>query len=294
MKIGRNDQCPCGSGKKYKKCCLLKDQTTTMVSNQQTQSIQNDDEDLSFDAQDFLHSTLNSLHELALSKKPHIQEYKRIRKLHGEIGDSMLDYYYSGKFEQKVDAEYAMKHRSENIIEEKNIVLLQCNFDFDTEIGMKAFQDMVMYKPALNMNCITEEFIKKNRYRKPEKVEFLHAMLDSKLGLFKVTKTDWNEGYVHMKEVFTGNEYKIIDIAMSGNEYFTEYYIYTRIITYHDICFGSGFNMVFDKKDPFIQNYITHHKKDYHPNGDFARFIELHNHYSKDDNSIKTVTMTYN
>ena len=23
--IGRNDACPCGSGKKYKKCCLLKD-----------------------------------------------------------------------------------------------------------------------------------------------------------------------------------------------------------------------------------------------------------------------------
>lgn len=24
MKIGRNDPCPCGSGKKYKKCCLSK------------------------------------------------------------------------------------------------------------------------------------------------------------------------------------------------------------------------------------------------------------------------------
>jgi preprotein translocase subunit SecA len=23
-KVGRNDACPCGSGKKYKKCCLLK------------------------------------------------------------------------------------------------------------------------------------------------------------------------------------------------------------------------------------------------------------------------------
>ena len=23
-KIGRNDPCPCGSGKKYKNCCLLK------------------------------------------------------------------------------------------------------------------------------------------------------------------------------------------------------------------------------------------------------------------------------
>ena len=24
-KIGRNDPCPCGSGKKYKKCCMLKE-----------------------------------------------------------------------------------------------------------------------------------------------------------------------------------------------------------------------------------------------------------------------------
>ncbi len=25
-KVGRNDPCPCGSGKKYKSCCFLKDQ----------------------------------------------------------------------------------------------------------------------------------------------------------------------------------------------------------------------------------------------------------------------------
>ena len=24
-KVGRNDPCPCGSGKKYKKCCLAKE-----------------------------------------------------------------------------------------------------------------------------------------------------------------------------------------------------------------------------------------------------------------------------
>ena len=24
MKIGRNEKCPCGSGKKFKKCCLTK------------------------------------------------------------------------------------------------------------------------------------------------------------------------------------------------------------------------------------------------------------------------------
>lgn len=25
-KVGRNDPCPCGSGKKYKQCCMLKNQ----------------------------------------------------------------------------------------------------------------------------------------------------------------------------------------------------------------------------------------------------------------------------
>lgn len=29
QKIGRNEPCPCGSGKKYKKCCLLKEQIST-------------------------------------------------------------------------------------------------------------------------------------------------------------------------------------------------------------------------------------------------------------------------
>src|SRR5450432_219077 len=29
MKIGRNDPCPCGSGKKYKKCCIAKPLSTT-------------------------------------------------------------------------------------------------------------------------------------------------------------------------------------------------------------------------------------------------------------------------
>lgn len=31
MKIGRNEPCPCGSGKKYKKCCLNKDEKTRLA-----------------------------------------------------------------------------------------------------------------------------------------------------------------------------------------------------------------------------------------------------------------------
>lgn len=32
-KIGRNDPCSCGSGKKFKKCCLLKQEELEKVSN---------------------------------------------------------------------------------------------------------------------------------------------------------------------------------------------------------------------------------------------------------------------
>jgi len=31
MKIGRNDPCPCGSGKKYKLCCLIKKRNKTYI-----------------------------------------------------------------------------------------------------------------------------------------------------------------------------------------------------------------------------------------------------------------------
>ena len=31
-KIGRNDPCPCGSGKKYKKCCMLRTEEQRILS----------------------------------------------------------------------------------------------------------------------------------------------------------------------------------------------------------------------------------------------------------------------
>jgi hypothetical protein len=38
MKIGRNEPCPCGSGKKYKKCCLPKEVVTRTPEEHKTPS----------------------------------------------------------------------------------------------------------------------------------------------------------------------------------------------------------------------------------------------------------------
>jgi uncharacterized protein YecA (UPF0149 family) len=38
-KIGRNDLCPCGSGKKFKKCCMEMDNTSNLSSWQSSEGI---------------------------------------------------------------------------------------------------------------------------------------------------------------------------------------------------------------------------------------------------------------
>src|SRR4051794_29167854 len=40
MKVGRNDPCPCGSGKKYKKCCLAKDEAAARQASAQLATTQ--------------------------------------------------------------------------------------------------------------------------------------------------------------------------------------------------------------------------------------------------------------
>ena len=48
-KIGRNEQCPCGSGKKFKHCCLSKEQAGMVRSNPEAEfkvSLQNEIDDI--------------------------------------------------------------------------------------------------------------------------------------------------------------------------------------------------------------------------------------------------------
>jgi SEC-C motif len=295
MKIGRNDPCPCGSGKKYKKCCLLKKQDTVTITNAEDADF--DKQDTGFDEQELLFNFINNFRSHFLEKKPHIKEYKKIRKLHGDIVSSMADYHDSGKFERKVDLNYVSDftsaHKKEDSIKDNTVILLESNFDLDTREGFNGFYDMLIYKNTPNTNCITEEFIQKHRYRKHEKIEFLQSMLNSTLGLFEITKADSEEGYAYIKEVFTGSEYKITDVALSGDKNHDKFYIYTRIITYHNVSFDTGLNLTFSKTDPFIKSYIKREKKDYIPLAEFRRFVELYNRFSRDVNKVHIITNRY-
>ena len=48
--------------------------------------------------------------------------------------------------------------------------------------------------------------------------------------------------------------------------------MYMRIITYDDISFGTGLNLIFNKKDKFICNWIKENLKEYDNKQEITRF----------------------
>ena len=285
MKVGRNDPCPCDSGKKYKKCCMLKKDAANEGSATKTrQNLKKySDEEINS-----LVEAVYNLHRFMLEEEPHIKEYEKLRKMHGEIMSSMMQYYQDGKFIPGLDGDYSAQTMS--AYGEGNLAFMNMNFDLETKEGNQALGDILVYKAAPNMNCITEDYINIKRFRKPEKVEFLQSMLNSKIGLFKVVDVERDEGYVHLEEVFCGVKFKITDIGLSGDPAYDRFYLYTRIITYRDISFNTGLNIVFLKNDPFIKDFIKRNKKDYSPNSELVRFNELYNHYTNSSERVRTIS----
>lgn len=281
MKIGRNKLCPCGSGKKYKNCCMGKEDIEEIFDVKRKkgdlEEFLNAEEGL-----EMMYNMLVNMRDFLLKDKPHIKEYKKIRKLHSEIIDNMQQYYEEGKFKQ----EFGLENIKEKT-DRKNIKLLSTDFDTSTQLGMTSLLNIVVYKNSSTANCLTEEYLRKNKFRKPEKVEFLRAMLNSEAGLFEITKTDKENAQVKLKNVLSGKEYLVTDIALSDNRNNDKFYLYNRIITYNGISFGTGVGIIFEKTDKFIINWIRENKKNYNEKEEMLRFLTLYDEYQKNDRGIK-------
>ena len=312
MNISRNAPCHCGSGKKYKRCCasIKKYTLNTARINNKNQHDDNeqsvfeadeilDDEELidSFDQlseqdlfaafdkvfgnmpEDELNKMMLSLHNRfrldSLQDFDHIKQYQKVRNLHQEIFDEMVTFFDQGLFEHKIDSSQYKNY--EDDYRTGKVELIGCEFDMESELGAKVFYDIMIYKFAPNMNCITEVFIEKNRYRKLEKIELLQSMMDSTtIGLFEIVEAEEETGYVTIENVLTGEEFQIIDIGLSGSPGADQSYMYTRIITHNGISFSTGLGMIFLKDNPFIRDFIEKEKQDYKPFGELLRLTTLY------------------
>ena len=238
MKLGRNDLCYCGSGKKYKKCCI------------------NKKIDEEFDS-DMLTRAFIRLKEQASKSKEHIQRYYKLRRIHSEVLDSMMSYYDDGKY----DFAKQLDNACDSILEELKGDLLKVKFKFEleNEDEFRLFNDLICYKNHKDIVSITEEYLEKNKFRNKENIKMLKAMNNSYVGLFKIIDIDTIDSYVELEDVFTKRRFKIIDISLSLTTHVKDCYIYNRIITYDDISFGTGINISFNKNDKNLIKYIENY-----------------------------------
>ncbi|MCL2163165.1 MAG: SEC-C domain-containing protein [Oscillospiraceae bacterium] len=225
MKISRNKPCPCGSGKLYKRCCADKDLAASSAGA--GLSYHNDNY---YEGRALLNMIVE-MQKIFLDKKPHIKQYKDIRKLHSDIMDDMMDYHAKGKFEQKFNPNF----EKPEISSPGSIKIMETSFDPRTNEGYHGLAEALIFKQIPGVTCMSEDFIKRNHYRSPDKIEFLHSMLHSKVGLFEVKETDIAEAYVTLRDVFTGEECQIVDIGLSSTPDSESIYIYSRIISFQGV-----------------------------------------------------------
>ena len=222
-------------------------------------------------AEQFLKGMVN-LRNLTLKSKPHIKKYLKVREIHNEICQSMLDYFLSGKYDFKEE----LKKATPSILKELNNNISKFNIEFDTNTvrGRSILAEYVINKNHPEITSITEIYIKKKRYTNEDKVKMLKAMNKSYVGLFKVISTDVNEAYLEIEDVFTKERFKIIDIGGSIDDKIAKNaYYYNRIITVDDISFGTGIHIIFNKDFKGINNYIKNNKKK--KSSDIVRLMAL-------------------
>ncbi len=230
-------------------------------------------------------SFLVNLNRYQLNRKEHIKKYNKLRKMHGEILDSMIEYVNKGKYSPNAQFQLIKK----DVARETNNIELM--LDEDNEDDFSIVTDLFIYKNHKKIQSLTDVYLEKKIFRNKEKVAMLNSMKNSYVGLFKIVDTDRKDGYVYLQDVFTYKKFKIIDISLSSTGVIDPkrpIYMYNRIITIDDISFATGIHCILDWKNNLLKEFIKKHK--YNRCSDFSRCILLYE-ISKYNNKLET---TYN
>lgn len=236
-------------------------------------------------SQEEISNMLINLNRFRLNRKNHIKKYNRLRKLHGEVLDSIQNYILSGKCDIR-------KYDNIVINDLRKIVNdFDINFDLDNADDITIFMELFVYKNHPNISSVTETYLKNNKFKNLDKIKMLECMKNSYVSLFKIIEVDRDEGYVIYQDVFTKKKFKIIDIAMSSTlriDKKRQLYIYNRIITYEDISFATGIHCSFSSESKLLMDFLKKH--DYEKCCSFIRCLLLYDIYKKDHG----ITINYN
>lgn len=114
--------------------------------------------------------------------------------------------------------------------------------------------DMILFKNAPNVKCITSEFLSKKLYKNEEEKKLLECILKSNLSIYKILK-NYDNGFIEIQDMLTNKKIKIMDVASSLGLN-NNVYMINRIISYNGISFGTGINLISKDDNKEIEFYL--------------------------------------
>ena len=175
--IGRNDPCPCGSGKKYKKCCILKEDIANLGTFR---------------------------YEKNLAVRSSAVE-KMLKLADGKIGINQMDVLLfltdSPIFEERIIDPFSGTKEDAFIFQYLLNSLLVYAYPVESSGGW------------LWKHCLDKY---RNRFSE-EEVLFLQSLENFTGGFFQTKEIDPNEYLIVAEDIFTSKTYKIMDRGMSSN-----------------------------------------------------------------------------
>ncbi len=194
---------------------------------------------------DFLDSMLDYIQ----NRSPEVKKYLKVRKLHQEIYDSMSRYINTKKSGQTI---------------EKLINLSQYSYlglDLRDKQHQKLYAELIIYPNMLGVESLSEEYLRKHRFRKQEKIDLLNAMINSRWVLVEIKDRNEKDGLVLMRDIIRNSKFYINDKNLGRYGTGKNFYYYMHIIDYDDICFQTGFTLTYEKTKQF-KKWLKRHKKD--------------------------------
>ncbi len=228
--------------------------------------------------QEDLVNVLFSMHKFILSKLDHIKQYKKIRKLESEVTSKLANYMLSDNYnlQETLDNifDYEYEHSNNKLIPELELS--------DNDDDIQILCELFIYRSHPKLKSIVDIFLENKKFRKAEKIKMLESLRDSFAGLFEVVDIDTDQGFVFIRDIFTGKEFKIVDIKLSTfplNKVNKKYY-YNRIITYEGISFGTGVNCTVLKDNKNLKSFLKIYKSNKY--SDLLRCIILYDIFKKE------------
>ena len=199
--IGRNDLCMCGSGKKYKKCCLANAISTGVIDS----------------------------------------EWRALRSLEGKIVHDILQPYFyktspEGTLERAVDEFFGDSDLPLDVRMTfmDNIFLAWMLFDWDMVINKPGW----VRRDVKDVTVAAQHLTKNRNSLSKDMVQFMEAMSQTYYSFYTVTEVIPNKG-LHLKDMLLGTEHFVKEFAGTKGLHRGDI-IFSRILTMKDqsICVG--------------------------------------------------------